>query len=289
MAQHSASGVRGLIRKYSSDSDSSPQKPATKKHINTTMEVILKDIQSKLDTVISDQKGLRQSMETRIENLKRDLVMKIASESKALLDEMYIELTKVGDRVNVIENHLSSFEADLRAEVTQLKSRVLNVESNTGSEPFAPDVTIVASGLRFSEGEDILAKAKDLITSGLQLSAEVVNAERTPARDGRPGIVKIEFPDVDTKVQVLRAKMNLANDNRYKRVYLRSAQTHAERVLHNNTMTLLKEIGADRKYRVAGSGRLVPRTPQEQGRSFSEAAAQDGTQSAPRASAQRPR
>ena len=54
-------------------------------------------------------------------------------------------------------------------------------------------------------------------------------------------------------------------------------------------MTLLKEIGADRKYRVAGSGRLVPRIPQEQGRSFSEAAAQDGTQSAPRASAQRPR
>ena len=51
------------------------------------------------------------------------------------------------------------------------------------------------------------------------------------------------------------------------------AQTHAERVLHNNTMTLLKEIGADFKYRVAGSGRLVPHIPQEQGRSFSEAAA----------------
>ena len=177
------------------------------------MEVILnlvKDIQSKLDTVISDQKGLRQSMETRIENLKKGLVMKIESESKGLRDEMYIELTKVGDRVNVIENPLSRFEADLRVEVTQLKSRVLKVKSNTGSEPFAPDVTIVASGLRFSEGEDILAKAKELITSGLQLPAEVVNAERTPARDGRPGIVKIEFPDVDTKVQVLRAKMNLA-------------------------------------------------------------------------------
>ena len=206
MAQHSASGVRGLIRKYSSDRDSSPQKPATKKHINTTMEVILKDIQGKLDTVISDQKGLRQSMETRIENLKKDLVMKIESESKALCDEMYIELPKVGDRVNVIENHSSSFEAELRAEVTQLKSRVLNVESNTGSEPFA-------SGLRFSEGEDILAKAKELITSGVQLPAEVVKAERTQAWDDRPGIVKIEFPDVDTKVQVLRAKINLANDN----------------------------------------------------------------------------
>ena len=253
------------------------------------MEVILKDIQNKLDTVISDQKSLRQSMEAKIDNLKKDLVTKIENESKVLRDEMHIELAKMGDRVDAVEHRLSTFETELRAEVTQLKSRVVTVETKTGSEPFAPDVTIVASGLRYSEGEDILAKAKELITSGVQVSAEVVNAERTQARDGRPGIVKIEFPDVDTKVQVLRAKLNLSNDNRYKRVYLRSAQSHAERVLHNNTMALLKEIGADRKYRVAGSGRLVPRTPQEQGRSFSEAATQGGTQSAGGAASQRPR
>ena len=129
MAQHSASGVRGLIRKYSSDSDSSPQKPATKKHINTNviMEVILKDIQNKLDTVIFDQKSLRQCMEAKIDNLKKDLVTKIENESKALRDEMHIELAKMGDRVDAVEHRLSTFETELRAEVTQLKSRVVTV------------------------------------------------------------------------------------------------------------------------------------------------------------------
>ena len=121
---------------------------------------------------------------------------------------MYIELTKAGDRVNVFENHLWSLEADLRAEVTQLKIRRLKAESSTGSEPYAH---FVDSGLRFSKGEDIFAKAKELITSGVQLPAEVMNAEHTQARDDRSGIV-----------------------------YTWSAQTHAERVLQNNTMTLLK-------------------------------------------------
>ena len=116
----------------------------------------------------------------------------------------------MGDHVNAIEGRLAAFEIDVRAEVTHLKSRVDTVESGAKPcEPFNPEVTIVASGLGYSQGEDILAKAKDLIANGVHLETQVVNAERTQSREGRPGIVKIEFLDVDSKVQVLRAKLNL--------------------------------------------------------------------------------
>ena len=90
---------------------------------------------------------------------------------------------------------------------------------------------------------------------------QVVNATRTPLRDNKPGIVKIEFKDTDTKVAVLRAKSQLGNDDRYRRVFIRSAQSHVERVSQKNTMAVLREMGLEDKFRFTGNGKLVPKQP----------------------------
>ena len=105
----------------------------------------------------------------------------------------------------------------------------------------------------------ILARAKELIANGLGESTPVMNAMRTPFRQGKPGIVKIQFSNTDDKIRVLRAKMKLAENSDYKKVFIRSSQSHADRLLHNNTMTILQAMGVEQKFRFTGSGRLVPR------------------------------
>ena len=94
------------------------------------------------------------------------------------------------------------------------------LEAGTPNEPFSTDTTIVATGLRFSQGEDILQKAKDFVKEALKLEdVTVVNALRTPFRDNKPGIVKIEFQTKEEKIQALKAKQQLKGTEDYKRVY----------------------------------------------------------------------
>ena len=91
---------------------------------------------------------------------------------------------------------------------------------------------------------------------------------RTPHRDNKPGIVKIQFKDKDTKIAVLREKSRLLQDERYKRVFIRSSQPHIERVAQKNTMAILREMGIDHKYRFSGNGKLVPKQPAANGTQF---------------------
>ena len=125
--------------------------------------------------------------------------------------------------------------------------------------PFNPEVTIVATGLRYSQNENVMEKAKSLVKDGLGLDTEIVNAMHIPYRNDKPGILKVEFRSLADKIEALKAKKNLLNNNDFKRVHIRSSQSHVERLLHLNTKTLLKVVGAEDKFRVTGSGRLIPK------------------------------
>ena len=79
------------------------------------------------------------------------------------------------------------------------------------------------------------------------------------SKTNKPGLVKMEFNTIDDKVAVLRAKQNLSvKGGKYERVYIRSSQTHEERLMRLNFDTLLKEIPAMKDtHRITGNGRLV--------------------------------
>lgn len=94
---------------------------------------------------------------------------------------------------------------------------------------------------------------------GLGLDVTVADSYRTPFKNNKPGIVKIQFTCLGDKIAALRAKRKLTENDQYKRVYIRSSQSHTERLLHLNTQILLKECGAEGRYRLTGSGRLVPK------------------------------
>ena len=77
----------------------------------------------------------------------------------------------------------------------------------------------------------------------------VVKAERTPMREGRPGIVKIELRNVDDKKAVLRAKAGLRGTRKFRNVYIRGAQTHAERLIDLNFRAILHKMPSCNSYR----------------------------------------
>jgi molecular chaperone GrpE (heat shock protein) len=262
---------KGSVRKHASDSDSdlSPKPPQAKKP-NIEDSKLLKAIQSlerKVDTSIADQQNFRKSFETRLQNLEKNVNIKIEKESKGVKEEFQMEIVKLTDNIDTVNKKRVQFETEFYKNMTVLQNRVSVLEMDGPDfeakiaeftrESFHPDNTVVVTGIRYSQGEDIVQKAKSLIIDGLNLDVDVVNAARTPFREGKPGIVKIEFNSKAEKITVLRAKKTLANSEHYQRVYIRSSQTHTERLLQLNTKTILKELGAEEKYRLTGSGRLV--------------------------------
>ena len=126
-----------------------------------------------------------------------------------------------------------------------------------------PEVTIIASGLPFTDGENILTKASALIDARGGEVAEnvlVTAVSRLPAKfRNKPGLVKISFGTVDEKVLVLRNKMNLKDTDDFKNVFLKSSKSHAERLIELNARAILRELPQGRSLRVDSNGRIKPR------------------------------
>ena len=129
---------------------------------------------------------------------------------------------------------------------------------NLSIEPFSPEVTVVAFGIVQHHGEDTKKVAEQLIQDGMGLhDLPIVRAIRLGSRDSKPGLLKIELPSKDDKIKVLQNKSALQKVSGYSRVYIRSSQTHAERLIQLNFKTILNEMPNGGEYRVTGNGRLV--------------------------------
>ena len=209
------------------------------KSLNNKMDgmkdVFEKQLNSKMDS-------LRNSMEKlAIENrdyLKAELALK----TKEIQDNLDMELGHVVARIEQLEAKLdgAKHKASLR---------------------FDPDVSVIISGVQFVEGENVMAVVKDLLTEGLQWDSPrgVVAVERLRERGGRPGLIKVEFGSVQDKVDVLRKKQRLKIDDKFRRIYIRSAKSHTERLVELNFRTLLDEIPTRRQFYITGNGRVRKR------------------------------
>ena len=213
-------------------------------------------VESNVDfDLIKEIRELRRGQE-RLELL-------FTKELQRLKDEIQEDLNRR------FENFSSTVQTQINIigeEVSSLENRISDMETNIStqnSHQFDTETTIVATGIRYTEGENILKKCQELIRDGIGSDIKVKNAKRTPFRENKPGaVVKIEFENKEDKINVLKQKKNLANSV-YKKVFIRSSQTHAERLMQLNTMTLLKELGKDNKFRILGNGKLVEKNNPE--------------------------
>ena len=67
----------------------------------------------------------------------------------------------------------------------------------------------------------------------------VVRAVRTPWRNNKPGIIKIELESVEEKIRILKGEKMLETKQGYKKVFIRGGKSHEERLIQNNIQEVL--------------------------------------------------
>jgi hypothetical protein len=173
--------------------------------------------------------------------------------------------------MNEMRNYVDQEIARVTARVDDLEeiTQVLVSEKEKASV-YDPDTTIVAINMPYEQGENLEEKVGTMIHQDMALNVPIVRTTRlqppppsnTPSGNVvKPGLVKIQFRNVDEKVKVLREKQRLSNSQDYAHVYLRSSKPHVERLMEVNIKTILDLLPGDigKSYRVTGSGRLMKR------------------------------
>ena len=190
-----------------------------------------------------DQALLQSALVAKIDDVKNELLAVIDDKITCMRQEVKQEFELVYRRVEGVENNLKELQHD---------------------DFFNPKKTLVVTRLNLEQDKTDQDQAKALIRDGLGLDTEVVRAKRLSGRDGKPGILKVELPSLNHKIEALRRKVNLKSRPRYQNVYVRSSQSYEERLSHSNLRLLVDTIpDARNKFRVAGNGRLVERQPND--------------------------
>ncbi|CAL9695326.1 unnamed protein product [Knipowitschia caucasica] len=190
---------------------------------------------------------------TKIDNIEEKLISKVDALGISLERTLKQELKKIKD--------------DFDSEIGGLKSRMSQLEEkikthySRPSNTFDPDVSIVLMGLSYDEDENLAAKIKEVIEEGCACDDGVtlVALERLRARGPGPGVVKVAFASAKEKVVVLRGKTNLKSQDKFKKVFIRSAKSHTERVMEENFKVLLHDLPNGSDYFVSGNGRVLRR------------------------------
>ena len=175
--------------------------------------------------VITDQiNSLKTHFDSKLDGIKKDIKMNLAKELKSLREHVELEVGKCTSKIELLE-----------ARVTVLET--------AQSEPFDPRCSIIIFNMDLvaNENDQSLKDAiTGLIDDGMNNQNLTLCAERLPGRDDKTGIVKAQFGSKDQKVNVLRAKQALKKKPKYKNIFFRGAQTHAERSNYFNARTILK-------------------------------------------------
>ena len=204
----------------------------------------IQEIKSMLLELKNSQDSFRKTMDSKLNSITNTVASKIDS----LKEDLYLELGRLDTKVQKIEERLSSLEVQHQTE-----------------EKYPVDRSIIVINMREEKDEDTEKKCTELIQNGLGLrDMEPVRCARLTSRDGKPGIIKVQLRSKQDKINVLRHKNELNKCTPYKRVYIRSAQTHEERLMRQNLQTLMRDIPNGNDYRFTGNGRLIRKTEASQ-------------------------
>ena len=203
----------------------------------------------------------KNSLSKRIDNLEKDLECKIIEKITDLVSStIKTEVNKLRDEYNSVIDTLNSKMATLEASFA-------DIVKNSGSVP-DPVTALEERKKRFiikhlSENNDessqtTLDKVNALIRDGCKLSdVTVTSAERKGVKGKKPGIIVATCASFEQKQKLMKAKSQLKSFQKYKKVYIENDYSQEIRTCDSNFRTILKEMGKDKQFRVAG-GKVYP-------------------------------
>lgn len=203
----------------------------------------LLDIKKTLLDLKESQETMKKSLESRLEAVTSTITANINS----LRDEIYVELGRLENKIKGVENKIVVLE---EKQMDQIPKQDYPVETS-----------VVIINWREEVDEDIQAKCTDLLQNKLGMRDMIpMQCVRLRSRNTKPGVVKLQFRSKQEKIDVLRKKHELRKLQPFKHVYIRSAQSHEERLMRQNLEFLMKELPNGNELRLTGNGRLVRKT-----------------------------
>ena len=218
---------------------------------NSALDTVLKELKE----IRSGQTKLKNSFENKIDELGKKLSKDLSEKCEELKTEFKKDMDAFNTRVDRVEERITQLEIQGTAANQSLSDPLENT-----------NLTIVATNVFQHPEEDPIETAKALVTamgrdnSNARIASQVTvsAAKRLPNRNQRgPSLLKISFLTLEEKKYILRNKSLLKNITGYERVFLRSSQSHMERLLHMNFRTVLDKLPWGKDNRLIASGRIV--------------------------------
>ncbi|WAQ97834.1 LOW QUALITY PROTEIN: hypothetical protein MAR_022207 [Mya arenaria] len=174
----------------------------------------------------------RSALESKIDRLKNEFIVEIDKKVKSQRDEISRELGRESERIDAVLRTVLSIEGRVGSLKQTLEFPAgANGETNDNDNGdhltrapvgFRPgngddsDRSIMASGVNYQDGEDVISKARYIIVSlgtDVAESVYVVNVTRFHAHyNGKPGLIKVVLRKREEKVAILRNKMKLSGE-----------------------------------------------------------------------------
>jgi hypothetical protein len=207
----------------------------------------LKDVFKALEDLRDDLKSwksdLKKSISQQFENMNDSLTKRLEQMEQQMKDHLELEAGKLEKKIELLEIRVGSIEER---------------DYSNPIKPFDPEMTVVGINLPEEPDEILTDKIADLLNIGLGIrDIEPLRIARLSGKNGKPGIIKMEMPRKEDKINVLRAKQKLKDSPDYRRVYLRSSLTHAERLIQLNFKEILQDLPNGGNYRITGHGRVI--------------------------------
>ena len=131
----------------------------------------------------------------------------------------------------------------------------LTGDSVVMSDTFDCNRSVIVINLVEQDREDPVAVCQALFTEVLGIKVTVIKVERLKSRNNKPGLIKCQLSSLTEKINVLRNKRNVSDNENTQNVYIARKKSHEERLIQNNVKALLKELPNEHTYKFTGSGK----------------------------------
>ena len=204
---------------------------------NMSMDLVLE----KLNGIENEQKALRQTMNDKFESLKKDLLENITKSINDMKVELEGEINKVKEDCQELRQSVEILQSQQTKPIDDIDRTIVITNLKADNDTLQTEVEKMVQVLGFTIPTDVT----------------IEQVKRLPGRDGKPGIVKVAFNSLESKVKVLKVKQQLRSNPEYSKCWLRTSKTHAERVAEMNFQKLLDMWNEGDQYKLTGNGRIV--------------------------------
>ena len=215
------------------------------------IEIMTEEQNSILSSISQDMKGLKDSVDS-LKSTVNGLEDKIMSNIRGVIRE---ETRKFDNEIELMKGRMDNMES---------RFMELTGESTNSPHMFDCNTSVIVINLVQHADEDPAAVCQGLFSDVLEIDVTVAKAERLKSRNDKPGIIKCQLANLQEKIDVLRNKKNVRNDDTTKNVFIARMKSHEERLIEINVKALLKELPNGNQFRFTGSGRLVDKRVETQ-------------------------